>query len=214
MNTEETLKLWHEGTQRWNQWARDMLAQRAAIIEEDQETWAKKHAHDFRPEFMNARSVLFNERGRGRINYDHDVEAWMQSASVSFCGHEFTETVEFGNPNQLGREIAIFPYNADFSRCCFRNNVAFIGHPYIDASRPIYIDTHQQFGGYLSFFRAEFHNSVHIDRMTLYGDISFEQAKFHNSLIAYGFRIFGHSWFIDTVFSAPVTFKGNFHNVV
>ena len=98
MNRQETFELFHQGKEKWNEWAESMLAERKRL--EEAGNWA------------------VDRWGKGENDETRD---WMKTASVEFSAeenpHTFEEDVNFSG--------WVFPWRAYFRSAAFSGSADF-----------------------------------------------------------------------------------------
>jgi len=184
MNKAETLALFAQGKEAWNEWAGRMLAERKALEEKGEwsEGWPKNDA----------------------------TEAWHCAARADFTGHCFTQEADFSafvflgeadfspveSKNSAGKNIMIptrFEMAAKFDEATFSEAARFVEATFL---------------GKAVFNEATFSGHAAFDGATFSGKAGFFKATFSEYTVFRGATFSGTAWFAEATFSGEVEFSG------
>lgn len=183
MDKRETLDRFAKGKNAWNDWARDMLAQRKAL--EESGRWSEGGEQD---------------------GQDDDARIWRSDAEADFSEHHFEYDANFHNLIFPGRadfegtkfsgdawfESAEFLGDANFNRAKFSRDAEFY---------------RAKFSGEASFSGADFLGNAQLNDAKFSGDASFYRAKFSRNAGFYRAKFSEDAWFDRTEFSEDAGFS-------
>lgn len=181
MNKEESLALYEQGKEAWNEWANEMLVKKTKL-EED----GKLQIDPMRQE-----------------DADQITKDWIAVSSVDFSGHVFEGDAEFSD--------FIFPYDASFKKATFGkragfNNVKFSGRAmFHDVKFGVSAEfTSATFGGWTWFENATFDwawfGETTFGGWTWFENATFNYAHFDDSIFS------SYASFDDSIFNRDTGF--------
>lgn len=180
MNREETLALYEQGVEAWNNWANEMLEERKKL-EEAGEWKFKTEAHSLTvPE--NDQTKLWFEKSKANFS-DADTP------------HEFKDDADFSGfifPGHTSFSDSIFTNFADFDNCIFSHDTSF---------------SEANFKDFTNFSRAIFkRKATFLD--CIFSDITiFTLTKFRQLAFFNKTTFNGETYFINSKFSDQACFK-------
>lgn len=184
MNKAETLALFAQGKQAWNEWAEEMRAKRKALEEKGE--WSEAHPR--------------NDATR----------AWFDAARADFTGHSFVEKAAFGRfvfPGEAdfrpaewkdgwGKDIRVptrFEDDAWFGEATFSEEAQFSG---------------ATFSGQAWFGNAMFSGHAKFEKATFSGEAWFPDATFSRRALFYRATFSEKAVFQKATFLLSVEFQG------
>jgi uncharacterized protein YjbI with pentapeptide repeats len=204
MNKAETLALFAQGKEAWNEWAERMLAERRALEEKGE--WSE--------------SVPRNDA----------TKAWFDAARADFTGHSFTEEADFsgfgfpgeagfGRANgkdEAGKDIlvstrfekdawfreATFSGEAQFDEAMFSRDAFF---PEATFSEEAWF-REATFSGYAAFTKATFSGNAVFTKASFLGYAQFDKATFSQRAWFTLARFESYTKFSDTSFKNAANF--------
>lgn len=201
MDSRETLALYKQGKEVWNEWAREMLSRR----DENDPQWAQAataffalHVEDFAREFR-----------------DHDIA--VNSGSANFSGFIFPSRFALAGRLKHGADFdgARFEGWADFTAACFPGQVAFhdavfMGLANFPCARfeSLTIFDGATFKGIVRFNNAVFHENT-VSQNPQIPEVSFRRSRFEGYVDFTKARFCGHTSFDRTVFNNLADFSAS-----
>jgi uncharacterized protein YjbI with pentapeptide repeats len=179
MNKADTLALFAQGKEKWNEWAERMLAKRKALEENGE----------------------WSESGPGNTA----AKAWLDAARADFRGHCFEEEADFSGfvfpgeadfrsakrKDEAGKDIMI---PARFEKDALFSGATFSGVAWF---------TKASFAGSAWFDKAAFSGDAWFDKATFSGDVWFREATFS------GVAWFREATFVGIALFRKATFSGD-----
>jgi len=153
MNKQDTLTLFDEGADAWNDWAKQMLCERREL----------KDARDW----IDGGSQDWNDKTRD----------WHDKARADFSGHPFPARPSFTRycfPGEALFKDARFPQGASFNDAVFHAHASFSN----SSSGAQCGFTRAKFRGSATFRQSRFKNSVDFAHAEFGTSVSFEHASF------------------------------------
>jgi hypothetical protein len=190
VNKEESLALYQQGRDAWNQWAADMQAQRAAL--EAAGDWVE-----------GTDSARGNDATRG----------WHVLASADFREHEFEDVANFAGyvfPGRTVFDAATFSGNAGFGEATFSGDAWFQEARFLGIAR----FGEARFSDDARFDAVTFSGDAGFRAVTFSGIAGFRAVTFSGIAEFQEATFLDYAWFSDATFSgdawfSEVKFSGN-----
>ena len=189
MNKDESLALYAQGREAWNQWAEALLAERETL----------KKAGDW---IDSA--------------YEHEWNAptkeWQEKAKADFSGHGFDEYVDFSRyifPGNAWFDKASFQGDAWFGGASFQG-VAWFTEARFEGTAKF---GEGSFQGDVVFFGASFQGDAWFTKASFEGTAGFGEGSFRGDVEFFGASFKGTAWFTEASFQGDAWFiKASFED--
>ena len=190
MNREQTLALYKQGREVWNEWAKEMLAEKKKLIEAGEWGMKKDAIDDLVPKneatkdwFVTARAdfsgAIFHTDA-DFVGFIFPNEAWFESVMVK------------GEGGELHQQPVIFKKNARFGGATFGGDARF---------------NEATFGGNARFGGAMFGGDARFNEATFGGDARFNEATFGGNARFNGATFGRNAWFYKATFGGDAWFE-------
>ncbi|NIZ02477.1 pentapeptide repeat-containing protein [Thalassospira lucentensis] len=190
MNQDETLALWKQGKEVWNDWAQKMLAERKALEDKGEwdvnvAPWGEHPQNEITQKWFEDARAVFSSKETPHLFPD----------ATSFQGWLFPSVSEWNAATFMGKarfDSATFEGNADFDSATFKgegrfDSATFEGNADFNSA---------EFKGVAGFNSATFEGVAKFDSATFEHDADFDSATFN-----------GHAWFISATFKDVAWFN-------
>ena len=171
MDRERSIELWKQGMRAWNEWAKDMLAQRKKLEENGE--WSAKAA-------KTGRVKGFNEETFVLSGLNEETRAWIEEANVDFSNILFVNKGEYidkdketKNSDKRKKVSSIYP-DIVFSSFIFPNDVSFGSTEFGGNATFLF----SRFIGNAKFINSEFSYNVYFNFSEFGGNALFSLAHF------------------------------------
>ena len=184
MNRDETIELWLEGKEAWNEWANEMLARRKAL--EEAGVWEVS---------PNGLGILM-----GNNQFSRD---WLDEASADFAGVNFGEYKQAIPVETITDYVDRPDVSHGFMGLKFPSTSNFVG-----ASFSGYVCFEcAEFHGYADFEKSHFENVGGFENSDFFGNAVFSSAKFSELADFEEARFHGEAGFERISFSSETFFS-------
>jgi len=218
MNRQETFELFHQGKEKWNEWAESMLAERKRL--EEAGNWAVdrwgKGENDETRDWMKTASVEFSaEENPHTFEEDVNFSGWVFPGYAYFISAAFSGDAYFSSAAFSGDAyfMSAFSGRADFSSAAFSGDAyfssAFSGRA--DFSSAAFnkdaIFSHTKFSGDADFSRAAFSGDADFSSAAFSGRADFSSAAFSGDADFSSVAFSGSAYFSRAAFSGDADFS-------
>jgi len=184
LNKEETLALYKQGKDAWNAWAKELLAQRQALVEHG--TWPN---------------------GEDPPGDNDQISNWCSTAAADFKERTFEEVADFDGfifPWAVAFGEATFMVSAWFDKATFEWDVEFGGATFEGGAQ----FGNATFNADARFDKATFEGDVEFGGATFKEDAGFREATFKAEAWFGNATFDADAWFDKATFQGGASFSG------